>query len=103
MYRWYIDAKKNTTVELNYETFLLNGDKDGDSAQKSEPVPETPDTILKMNGGGEATTVQGMPAAVTQGHIVWVDWENKVVFQITADSMTADQLQQLADSVQKVR
>lgn len=103
VYRWYIDAKKNSTVELEYETFLLNGDKDGDSAQDSEPVPETPDTILKMNGGGEAATVQGMPAAVTQGHIVWVDWENKMVFQITADSMDADQLQQLADSVQKVR
>ena len=103
VYRWYIDAKKNTTVELEYETFLLNGDKDGDSAQDSEPVPETPDTILKMNGGGEATTVQGMPAAVTQGHIVWVDWENKMLFQITADSMDADQLQQLADSVQKVQ
>ena len=99
VYRWYIDAKKNTTVELNYETFLLNGD----SAHDSEPVPETPDTILKMNGGGEAATVQGMPAAVTQGHIVWVDWEKKVVFQITADSMNADQLQQLADSVQKVQ
>ena len=99
VYRWYIDAKKNTTVELEYETFLLNGD----SAHDSEPVPETPDTILKMNGGGEAATVQGMPAAVTQGHIVWVDWEKKVVFQITADSMNADQLQQLADSVQKVQ
>ena len=99
VYRWYIDAKKNTTVELKYETFLLNGD----SAHDSEPVPETPDTILKMNGGGEAATVQGMPAAVTQGNIVWVDWEKKVVFQITADGMNADQLQQLADSVQKVQ
>ncbi len=103
VYRWYIDVQKNDTVQLEYETFLLNGDKDADSAHISASVPDTPDTILEMNGGGEATTVQGMPAAVTDGHIVWVDWENKVVFQITADSMSASQLQQLADSVQKVQ
>lgn len=95
VYRWYIDAKQNDVVLLEYESFLLNGDKD-------EPqVEETPETILAMYGGGDTATVQGMQAVVTDGKIVWVDWEQKVVFQISAENFSREQLQQLADSVQK--
>ena len=95
VYRWYIDAKQNDVVLLEYESFLLNGDKD-------EPqVEETPEIILAMYGGGDTATVQGMQAVVTDGKIVWVDWEQKVVFQISAENFSREQLQQLADSVQK--
>ena len=95
VYRWYIDAKQNDVVLLEYESFLLNGDKD-------EPqVEETPETILAMYGGGDTATVHGMQAVVTDGKIVWVDWEQKVVFQISAENFSREQLQQLADSVQK--
>ena len=54
-----------------------------------------------MYGGGDTATVQGMQAVVTDGKIVWVDWEQKVVFQISAENFSREQLQQLADSVQK--
>lgn len=94
--RWYIDAKQNDTVFLMYETFSL--DTVGD--ERWDPVENTPETVLAMNGGGEPTTVQGMPAAIADGQIVWVDWDKQVVFMITADSMDAAQLQNLADSVQ---
>ena len=94
--RWYIDAKQNDTVYLMYETFLL--DTEGD--ERREPVENIPETVLAMNGGGEPTTVQGMPAAIADGQIVWVDWDKQVVFMIAADSMDASQLQTLADSVQ---
>lgn len=93
--RWYIDAKQNDTVFLMYETFSL--DTVGD--ERRDPVENTPETVLTMNGGGEPTTVQGMPAAIADGQIVWVDWDKQVVFTITADSMDAAQLQDLADSV----
>lgn len=94
--RWYIDVQKNDTIAFQYETFSLIGDKD--EPQKAL----TAEDVLQMYGGGESTTVQGMPAAVSDDQIVWVDWENQVVFQISHDGLGAEQLQKLADSVTKM-
>lgn len=85
--RWYIDVQQNDTIFFQYETFSL---ADGVTAEAAGIPAQGPDTV------------QGMPAAVSDDQIVWVDWENQVVFQISHDGLGADQLQKLADSVRRM-
>ena len=85
--RWYIDVQQNDTIFFQYETFSL---ADGTTAEAAGIPAQGPDTV------------QGMPAAVSDDQIVWVDWENQVVFQISHDGLGAEQLQKLADSVRRM-
>lgn len=85
--RWYIDVQQNDIIFFQYETFSL---ADGVTAEAAGIPAQGPDTV------------QGMPAAVSDDQIVWVDWKNQVVFQISHDGLGADQLQKLADSVRRM-
>ena len=84
--RWYTNTQQNVTIFFQYESFSL---ADGVTAEAVGIPAQGPDTV------------QGMPAAVSDDQIVWVDWENQVVFQISHDGLGAEQLQKLADSVMK--
>ena len=85
--RWYTDIQQNDTIFFQYESFSLADDTTAEAAGIPTQGPDT---------------VQGMPAAVSDNHIIWVDWENQVVFQISHDGLGAGQLQKLADSVTKM-
>lgn len=98
--RWYGDGvSTDSTVYFEYEHFTLVDDTLPE--HETAPVENTPETILEYQGGGEPTTVQGMPAAVTDGRISWVDWDAQVVFSIFAEQFGREELIALAESVQR--
>ena len=98
--RWYGDrVSTDSTVFFGYEHFTLVSDKPME--HETAPVENTPETILEYQGGGEPTTIQGMPAAIADGRVTWVDWDAQVVFSILADQLSQEELIALAQSVQR--
>ena len=98
--RWYGDGvSTDTTVFLGYESFTLVNDKPAE--HETAPVENTPETILEYQGGGEPITIQGMPAAVADGRVSWVDWDAQVVFSLYANQLSREELIVLAESVQR--
>lgn len=98
--RWYGNGiTTDNMIYFTYEHFTLESDVQLN--HPTEPVENTPDTIIAYKGGGEKTTVLGMPGAVSDTGIVWVDWDAQVVFQITAPGRSAQDMMNLALSVQK--
>lgn len=89
--RWYTDKAANQTIYFTYETFAID----------TQYYENTVQTALTLFGGGEPTEVQGYPAAVRDGGIVWVDWDRQVAFQILADQLSQQELETLAGSVQR--
>lgn len=98
--RWYSDkVSTDSTIYFEYEHFNLVSDKPAE--HETEPVENSPATILEYQGGGTPTTVQEMPAAVADGRVSWVDWEAQVIFSIYADQLSQEQLLELAQSVKR--
>ncbi len=89
VYRWYENAA-HEEIYLGYETF---------SFEEDNVDPHTAETILSYNGAGKAVTINGLPGGVSDGKIVWVDWERSLVFTIIAEQFTADELTAMAESV----
>ncbi|MGM9603824.1 MAG: hypothetical protein ACI3XG_02035, partial [Faecousia sp.] len=98
--RWYGDkVSTDSTVYFEYEHFNLVSDEP--SNHETAPVENSPETILEYRGGGEPITIQNMPAAIADGRVSWVDWENQVVFSIIAGQLGREELIALAQSVQR--
>lgn len=98
--RWYSDkVSTDSTIYFEYEHFNLVSDKPAE--HETEPVENSPATILEYQGGGTPTTVQEMPAAVADGRVSWVDWEAQVIFSIYAEQLSQEQLLELAQSVKR--
>lgn len=98
--RWYSDkVSTDSTIYFEYEHFRLVSDEPGE--HETEPVENSPATILEYQGGGTSTTVQDMPAAVADGRVSWVDWDAQVIFSIYADQLSQEQLLELAQSVKQ--
>lgn len=98
--RWYGD--KVTTdhiIYFEYEHFQLESDEPMN--HPTEPVENTPETIIQYEGGGESTTIQGMPGAISDESVIWVDWDAQVVFKIVASNRTSQEMLALANSVQR--
>lgn len=100
--RWYGDkVTTDNTIYFEYEHFQLESDEPMN--HPTEPVENTPETVLEMWGGGEPTTVLGMPGAVTEDSVIWVDWDAQVSFRIYAPGRGAQALLDMAQSVQQFR
>lgn len=96
--RWYGDKiTTDNTIYFEYEHFQLESDEP--TNHPAEPVENKPETILQYKGGGEPSEVQGMPAAVSEDSVIWVNWDAQVVFKIVAPGRSAQELLALAESV----
>lgn len=99
--RWYSDkVTTDNTIYFEYEHFTLTSDEP--TNHPTEPVDETPETVIANMGGGEAVTILGMPGAIHDDCAIWVDWNAQVAFQIKAPGRTAEEVLALANSVQKL-
>lgn len=91
--RWYGDkVSTDNTIYFAYEHFTLESDPS---------VENAPETIIEYWGGGEPTTILGMPGAVQDGGIIWVDWDEQVVFSLCASNRTSQELLALAESIER--
>lgn len=98
--RWYGDKiTADQTIYFEYEHFALVSDEPMN--HPTEPVENTPETVLAQMGGGEPATIQGMPGAVQDEAVIWVNWDAQVSFRISAPGKTAQELLALAESVQR--
>lgn len=98
--RWYGDkVTTDNTLHFEYEHFQLESDEPENHAE--EPVENVPETILRYAGGGEPATIQGMPGAVSDGAVHWVDWDAQVVFSLYGNAYDAEALTAMAESVQR--
>lgn len=98
--RWYGDkVTTDNTIYFEYEHFQLESDEPMN--HPTEPVENTVETILQDNGGGEPATIQGMPGAISDESVIWVDWDAQVVFKIVASNRTSQEMLALANSVQR--
>lgn len=98
--RWYGDkVTTDNTLYFEYEHFQLESDEPENHAE--EPVENAPETVLQYAGGGEPATIQGMPGAVSDGAVHWVDWDAQVVFSLYGNAYDAEALTAMAESVQR--
>lgn len=98
--RWYGDkVTTDNTIYFEYEHFTLESDEP--TNHPTEPVENTPETIIRYYGGEEPATIQGMPGAVEKGRVIWVDWDAQVVFEIWASGRSSQEILALAESVQR--
>lgn len=98
--RWYGDkVTTDNTIYFEYEHFQLESDEP--TNHPTEPVENTPETIIQYMGGGEPTTIQGMPGAISDESAIWVDWDAQVAFKISASGRTSQEMLALANSVQR--
>ena len=98
--RWYGDkVTTDNTIYFEYEHFRLESDEPMN--HPVEPVENSPETILRYSGGGDSTTIQGMPGAISDESVIWVDWDAQVVFKIVASNRTSQEMLALANSVQR--
>lgn len=77
-------------IFFSYETFAFDDD---------DTNPHTAETILSYHGAGSSETVNGMPAGASEGKVVWVDWDQSLVFTLKAEGFSAEELLAMAESV----
>lgn len=98
--RWYGDkVTTDSTIYFEYEHFALESDEPMN--HPIEPVENTPETRIRQLGGGEATTILGLPGAVNDDSVIWVDWDAQTSFRIYAPHLTNARRLALAESVKR--
>ena len=96
--RWYYNTENNHQIYFNYDTY------------KVDPPKSEEDTLRLFVSGvnvPELVTIQGYPGIMLQDEdrasVAWIvgDAAKGVVFQMTSEHFTAQQLLESAESVQK--
>lgn len=96
--RWYYNTENNHQIYFNYDTY------------KVDPPKSEEDTLRLFVSGvnvPELVTIQGYPGIILQDEdrasVAWIvgDAAKGVVFQMTSEHFTAQQLLESAESVQK--
>ncbi len=60
---------------------------------------ESAETVLEYRGSGENITVNGMPGALQETSVKWVDTEQNIVFSIYSETLSQETLLKMAESV----
>lgn len=70
-----------------------------------EPVygEQDVETVLDYRGNGEAVAVNGLPGVRQDRAVVWVDWENQIIFHISTREATNLDLLAIAESVEMTK
>lgn len=94
--RVYENESQNKEIQFFYETYLVPDDVETD-----DPVQY----ILSCHGDGERIEINGLPG-ITAKHdsincVYWMDAQSGLVFGLTTDAVSINELIQIAQSVQR--
>lgn len=98
--RYYVNKAENTRIYFEYETYAIDTDAGyTDDARTicSFFIPGC--DVLKGVISGEEGTVCSMYALITGNHIAWADPERHVVYHISSEDVTGDELLKVAQSI----
>ena len=98
--KWYVNKAENTTIYLEYETYVIDtasGYEDNAKTACSFFIPGS--DILSGAVSGEETQINGMFALVTGNHIAWADPQRHVVYHLTSEDVIDDELLKVAQSI----
>lgn len=98
--KWYVNKAENTQIYFEYETYRIvteDGYTDDARTVCSFFIPGY--HILKNEVVGEEVEVCGMFGIMTDNHIAWADPDTHQVFHLYSESITGEDLLNVARSV----
>lgn len=95
--KWYINKEESTQIYFEYETYRIpteDGYTDDAKTIYSFYIPG-------VENRGEEVKIGGLFGLATENHIAWADPESHVVYHLSSETVTGDELLKVAQSILK--
>ena len=100
--KFYVNKAENTRIYFEYETYAIDtesGYVDNAETACSFYIPGC--DVLNGNVVGERVEINGMFALSSGSDIAWADTERHVVFHLSSEDITPEQLLEIARSIRR--
>ena len=100
--KFYVNKEENTRIYFEYETYAIDtesGYVDNAETACSFYIPGC--DVLNGNVVGERMEINGMFALSSGSDIAWADTERHVVFHLSSEDITPEQLLEIARSIRR--
>ena len=100
--KFYVNKAQNTRIYFEYETYAIDtesGYVDNAETACSFYIPGC--DALSGNIVGQRTEIDGMFALSSGSDIAWADTERHVVFHLSSEDITPEELLEVANSIQR--
>lgn len=95
--KWFVNKAENTQIYFEYETYRIPtevGYTDNAKTICSFYIPG-------VENRGEEVKIGGLFGLATENHIAWADPESHVVYHLSSETVTGDELLKVAQSILK--